>query len=105
MTLGDFKAHFIKCAKKYLIHHFNDVLSSQARRNLYEKNGRVPRTCDDNHISIGLLSNHGWSFSGSIKPNNSVTLDTVGHFSLLSIRWGSYDNCIFILASARNNKA
>ena len=37
MTLGDFKAHFIKCAKKYLIHHFNDVLSSQARRNLYEK--------------------------------------------------------------------
>ena len=29
MTLGDFEAHFIKCAKKYLIHHFNDVLSSR----------------------------------------------------------------------------
>ena len=37
MTLQDFKQHFIKCAKKYLIHHFNDVLSSQARRNMYEK--------------------------------------------------------------------
>lgn len=37
MTLSEFKEHFIKCMKKYLVHHFNDVLSSQARRNMYEK--------------------------------------------------------------------
>ena len=37
MTLPEFKKHFIKCAKKYLIHHFNDIMSSQARRNMYEK--------------------------------------------------------------------
>ena len=37
MTLPIFKEHFIKCIRKYLLHHFNDVLSSQARRNLYEK--------------------------------------------------------------------
>ena len=37
MTLGDFKVHFMKCIRKYLIHHFHDILSSQARRNLYEK--------------------------------------------------------------------
>jgi hypothetical protein len=37
MTLWDFKVHFIKCIQKYLKHHFNDIMSSQARRNLYEK--------------------------------------------------------------------
>ena len=37
MTLSDFKKHFIKCTQKYLKHHFNDIMSSQARRNLYEK--------------------------------------------------------------------
>jgi hypothetical protein len=37
MTLAEFKEHFLKCTKKYLEHHFHDVLSSQARRNLYEK--------------------------------------------------------------------
>ena len=37
MTLPEFKKHFIKCAKKYLIRHFNDIMSSQARRNMYEK--------------------------------------------------------------------
>jgi hypothetical protein len=37
MTLPAFKEHFMKCARKYLVHHFNDILSSQARRNLYEK--------------------------------------------------------------------
>ena len=37
MTLSDFKEHYIKCAEKYLIHHFHDVLSSQARKNVYEK--------------------------------------------------------------------
>jgi hypothetical protein len=37
MTLPAFKEHFMKCARKYLVHHFNDILSSQARRNFYEK--------------------------------------------------------------------
>ena len=37
MTLNDFKKHFTRCAKKYLKHHINDIMSSQARRNLYEK--------------------------------------------------------------------
>jgi hypothetical protein len=35
MTLWDFKMHFIKCIQKYLKHHFNDIMSSQVRRNLY----------------------------------------------------------------------
>ena len=37
MKLSEFQVHFIKCARKYLLHHFNDIMSSQARRNLYEK--------------------------------------------------------------------
>ena len=37
MTLPTFKEHFMKCIRRYLVHHFNDILSSQARRNLYEK--------------------------------------------------------------------
>ena len=37
MTLQEFKLHFMRCAKKHLVHHFNDVLSSHARRNMYEK--------------------------------------------------------------------
>jgi hypothetical protein len=43
MTLQEFKEHFIICTKKYLIHHFHDVMSSQARRNLYEKMRTDPR--------------------------------------------------------------
>ena len=49
MTLPEFKEHFIKCAKKYLIHHFNDIMSSQARRNAYEK------MMTDNRMSTTLL--------------------------------------------------
>jgi hypothetical protein len=37
MKLSEFQDHFIKCAKKYLVHHFNDIMSSQAPRNIYEK--------------------------------------------------------------------
>ena len=37
MKLADFRDHFLKCTKKYLVHHFNDIMSSQARRNVYEK--------------------------------------------------------------------
>ena len=37
MSLAQFKIHFMKCMKKYLKHHFNDIMSSQARRNHYEK--------------------------------------------------------------------
>jgi hypothetical protein len=32
MTLPVFKELFMKCARKRLVHHFNDILSSQARR-------------------------------------------------------------------------
>jgi hypothetical protein len=37
MTLAEFKVHFLKCMRKYLVHHFHDILSSQGRRNWYEK--------------------------------------------------------------------
>jgi hypothetical protein len=37
MKLADFRDHFLKCTIKYLVHHFNDIMSSQARRNVYEK--------------------------------------------------------------------
>jgi hypothetical protein len=37
MSLAQFKVHSMRCMKKYLKHHFNDIMSSQARRNLYEK--------------------------------------------------------------------
>ena len=46
MTLPIFKEHFIKCIRKYLLHHFNDVLSSQARRNLYERMSTDPNLSD-----------------------------------------------------------
>ena len=37
MSLSQFKIHFMRCMQRYLKHHFNDIMSSQARRNLYEK--------------------------------------------------------------------
>ena len=37
MKLREFGEHFLKCTQKYLVHHFNDIMSSQARRNVYEK--------------------------------------------------------------------
>jgi hypothetical protein len=37
MTLSEFEECFVKCAQKYLVHHFNDIMSSQARRYVYEK--------------------------------------------------------------------
>ena len=37
MTLSEFKKHFLRCIHRYLVHHFHDIMSSQARRNLYEK--------------------------------------------------------------------
>jgi hypothetical protein len=49
MTLLEFKEHFIKCMKKYLVHHFIDVLSSQARRNVYQK------MITDQQLSISMI--------------------------------------------------
>ena len=49
MTLPEFKEHFMKCTKKYLIHHFNDIMSSQTWRNAYEK------MMTDNQMSTTLL--------------------------------------------------
>ena len=46
MTLPIFKEHFIKCTRKYLLHHFNDVLISQGRRNLYERMPTDPNLSD-----------------------------------------------------------
>ena len=94
MTLQDFKAHFIKYAKKYLIHHFNDVLSSQARRNLYEK----MTVCPELATTIILASDYSAIMDGHSQDQLNQTIQ------LRSGR-GSNDNCIFILASARNNKA
>ena len=34
MSLTQFKIYFMKCMQKYLKHHFNGIMSSQARRNL-----------------------------------------------------------------------
>ena len=66
MTLPEFKEHFMKCAKKYLIHHFNDIMSSQARRNAYEK------MMTDNQMSTTLLLAvlSGVVWSGSVDPVN-----------------------------------
>ena len=37
MLLSEFFDHLIRCAKRYMKHHFADVISSQVRRNHYEK--------------------------------------------------------------------
>ena len=37
IKLEDFREHFLKYTKKYLVHHFDDIMTSQARRNVYEK--------------------------------------------------------------------
>jgi hypothetical protein len=37
MSLSEFKKHFLRCIHRYLVHHFHDIMSSQARRNLYKK--------------------------------------------------------------------
>ena len=60
MTLPIFKEHFIKCTRKYLLHHFNDVLISQGRRNLYERMPTDPNLSD----SIILASDNSAVMDG-----------------------------------------
>ena len=70
MTLGDFKAHFIKCTKMYLIHHFNDVLNSQARRNLYEKMA----VCPELATTVILASDYSAIMDGHSKDQLNQTI-------------------------------
>lgn len=37
MKLSEFQIHFIRRARKYLLHHFKNIMSYQAPRNLCEK--------------------------------------------------------------------
>ena len=82
MTLPEFKKHFIKCAKKYLIHHFNDIMSSQARRNMYEK------MITDNHLSttIILASDYSAILDGHSQDqlNQTIQLHSIQLVMLLS---------------------
>ena len=43
MTLPQFLLHFTRCIQRFLVHHFNDIMSSQARRNVYEKMTTDPK--------------------------------------------------------------
>ena len=70
MTLGDFKAHFIKCAKKHLMHHSNDVLSSQARRNLYE----IMAVCPELATTIILASDYSAIMDGHSQDQLNQTI-------------------------------
>lgn len=102
MTLGDFKAQFIKCAKKYRIHHFNDVLSSQARRNLYERMA----VCPELATTIILASDYSAIMNGHSQDQSNQTIQLHSIQLVVSVSYLSVgDNCIFILASARNKKA
>ena len=82
MTLSDFKKHFIKCTEKYLRHHFNDIMSSQARRNLYEK-----MTTDPNLSSTLILaSDYSAILDGHSQDqlNQTVQLHSIQLVILLS---------------------
>ena len=82
MTLGDFKAHFIKCTKMYLIHHFNDVLNSQARRNLYEKMA----VCPELATTIILASDYSAIMDGHSQDqlNQTIQLHSIQLVILVS---------------------
>jgi hypothetical protein len=82
MTLPEFKEHFLKCMKKYLVHHFHDVLSSQARRNLYEK----LKTDTTLATTIILASDYSAILDGHSQDqlNQTVQLHSIQLFILLS---------------------
>jgi hypothetical protein len=82
MKLSEFQIHFIKCARKYLLHHFNDIMSSQARRNLYEK-----MTTDDRlATTLILASDYSAILDGHSQDqlNQTVQLHSIQLVLLLS---------------------
>ena len=82
MTLSDFKKHFIKCTQKYLKHHFNDIMSSQARRNLYEKMKTDPALA----TTLILASDYSAILDGHSQDqlNQTVQLHSIQLIILLS---------------------
>ena len=82
MKLSEFQVHFIKCARKYLLHHFNDIMSSQARRNLYEKMA----TDDRLSTTLILASDYSAILDGHSQDqlNQTVQLHSIQLVLLLS---------------------
>jgi hypothetical protein len=82
MTLDDFKKHFMRCIKKYLKHHFNDIMSSQARRNLYEKMKTDPNLS----TALILASDYSAILDGHSQDqlNQTVQLHSIQLVILLS---------------------
>lgn len=82
MTLNDFKMHFIRCIKRYLKHHFNDIMSSQARRNLYEK----MRTDPNLSTTLILASDYSAIFNGHSQDqlNQTTQLHSIQLVILIS---------------------
>ena len=82
MKLSEFQVHFIKCARKYLLHHFNDIMSSQARRNLYEKMATDDRLA----TTLILASDYSAILDGHSQDqlNQTVQLHSIQLVLLLS---------------------
>ena len=82
MTLPQFKKHFLTCMRKYLVHHYNDIMSSQARRNLYEKMTTDPQLA----TSIILASDYSAILDGHSQDqlNQTVQLHSIQLVILLS---------------------
>lgn len=82
MTLDDFKKHFVRCKKRYLKHHFNDIMSSQARRNLYERMSTDPSLS----TALILASDYSAILDGHSQDqlNQTVQLHSIQLVILLS---------------------
>lgn len=82
MTLPLFLEHFKKCIKKFLVHHFNDIMSSQARRNIYEKMTTDPQLS----TTIVLASDYSAILDGHSQDqlNQTIQLHSIQLVILLS---------------------
>jgi hypothetical protein len=96
MTLGEFKEHFLKCMKKYLENLFHDVLSSKARRKLYEK----LKTDTTLATTIILASDYSAILDGH-SQDNTTTLNTIGNSLVVCMRRSTHDYSLLLLASTR----
>ena len=97
MTLAEFKEHL---PKKYLVHHFHDVLSSQARRNLYEK----LKTDTTLAATIILASDYSAIIDGHSQDqlNQTVQLHSIQLVILLSYACATHDDSLLLLAPTRH---
>ena len=94
MTLPEFKDHFINCTKKYLIHHSNDIMSSQARRNAYEK------MMTDDQMSTTLLLASDYSAILDCHSQDQLNQNTASHVAIIPNQWSASNKSILILDSA-----